>query len=430
MTAEIAVMNKSAIALAADSAVTIHEGKKIYNTVNKLFALSQCHPVGIMIYGNSEFMGVPWETIIKCYRQKLARKKFNNLSEYFFDFIKFIQTDTVVFPPRLINLQFEIKITSFYYNLREEIDKEVEKVIEKNKKVNPDEVKEIVNKAISEHYKSWKEIENLGSIKAGFKEKQIKKRNKIIRQAIKNAFGDLPVDRKNIGKLSEIAALLYIKNRFSNNLSGVVIAGFGEKDVFPLLFAIEVEARLDEHLKYRQKVKSEVGKEVVSSIIPFAQHEMVDLFMEGVDSKYEKTVNKYLSEIFEKYSKVIGPTLSGISDEQKDALEKKLLIVGNQLVEIFKKEMEKYKKNSFISPTTRIVSLLPKEELAVMAETLVNLTSFKRKISLSAETVGGPIDVAVISKGDGFIWIRRKHYFKPELNPQFFERYNSIKEEV
>ena len=33
-----------------------------------------------------------------------------------------------------------------------------------------------------------------------------------------------------------------------------------------------------------------------------------------------------------------------------------------------------------------------------------------------------PIDVAVISKGDGFIWIRRKHYFNAELNPSFFRR--------
>ncbi len=42
---------------------------------------------------------------------------------------------------------------------------------------------------------------------------------------------------------------------------------------------------------------------------------------------------------------------------------------------------------------------------------------------MDAETVGGPIDVAVISKGDGFIWIKRKHYFSPELNPQFFANY-------
>jgi hypothetical protein len=42
---------------------------------------------------------------------------------------------------------------------------------------------------------------------------------------------------------------------------------------------------------------------------------------------------------------------------------------------------------------------------------------------MESETVGGPVDVALISKGDGFIWIKRKHYFKAELNPQFFANY-------
>ncbi len=70
-----------------------------------------------------------------------------------------------------------------------------------------------------------------------------------------------------------------------------------------------------------------------------------------------------------------------------------------------------------------LVASLPKDELASMAEAFVNLTSFRRKVTPEMETVGGPIDVAVITKGDGFIWIRRKHYFDPELNPQFFVNY-------
>lgn len=58
-----------------------------------------------------------------------------------------------------------------------------------------------------------------------------------------------------------------------------------------------------------------------------------------------------------------------------------------------------------------------------MAETLIQLTNFKLKFSSKdLETVGGPIDVAVISKGDGFVWVKRKHYFEPELNYQFFKK--------
>ena len=71
-----------------------------------------------------------------------------------------------------------------------------------------------------------------------------------------------------------------------------------------------------------------------------------------------------------------------------------------------------------------MVSLLPKDELPNLAESLVALTSLKRHVSHDLETVGGPIDVALISKSDGFIWIKRKHYFRSELNPQFTANYS------
>jgi hypothetical protein len=70
-----------------------------------------------------------------------------------------------------------------------------------------------------------------------------------------------------------------------------------------------------------------------------------------------------------------------------------------------------------------IVESLQKSDLAEMAEALVNLTSFKRHISKESETVGGPTDVAIISKGDGFIWKKRKHYFDVDLNKHFLENY-------
>ena len=38
---------------------------------------------------------------------------------------------------------------------------------------------------------------------------------------------------------------------------------------------------------------------------------------------------------------------------------------------------------------------------------------------MDAETVGGPIDVAVISKSEGFIWIKRKLYFDKNLNNHY-----------
>jgi hypothetical protein len=78
---------------------------------------------------------------------------------------------------------------------------------------------------------------------------------------------------------------------------------------------------------------------------------------------------------------------------------------------------------NYSDPIVRMVSLLPKDELANLAESLVALTSLKRRVSSDAETVGGAIDVALISKGDGFVWIKRKYYFPEDLNPHFNRTY-------
>ena len=81
--------------------------------------------------------------------------------------------------------------------------------------------------------------------------------------------------------------------------------------------------------------------------------------------------------------------------------------------------MTEYRSAMHTKPLISSVSVLPKEELAILAESLVNLTALKQKMSMDNETVGGSIDVAVISKGDGFVWIKQKRYFNSELNPHF-----------
>ena len=93
------------------------------------------------------------------------------------------------------------------------------------------------------------------------------------------------------------------------------------------------------------------------------------------------------------------------------------------LLKDFLQNMGEHLDNDHVQPVMAMVGALPKDELAAMAEALVNLTAFKRRLTGVLETVGGPIDVAVISKGDGLVWIKRKHYFPEELNRNFVANY-------
>lgn len=74
-------------------------------------------------------------------------------------------------------------------------------------------------------------------------------------------------------------------------------------------------------------------------------------------------------------------------------------------------------------PLLQTLNFLSREEMAELAESLINIQVLKYKVSPDLETVGGPIDVAIILKHDGFVWKKRKLYFPKELNFQFFENY-------
>ena len=428
MTAEIAIMNKEAIALAADSAVTMQSqsGQKIFTSANKLFTLSKYHPVGIMIYGSAILMGVPWETIIKIYRTSLRKKRFDTLQDYAKDMINFLDNNNSLFPDSVQNEYVTESITAYFHYINKDIQESLQKIISEKGKFTEKQVGKVVSETIKAHYAKWHSTANIGSIPETFNDTIENEHSKLIAEAIKEVFQKLPLSSTDLTQLKEIAGSLFSK--FPNdikkqNMSGAVIAGFGHKDTFPQIESFEIECVVKGRLKYREPRSKEIDFNTSASIIPFAQSEMVRTFMEGSDPFYRNIEETYLSKLFSEYSQIVAGTLDKYTAIEKKALQEKLKRISKEVLKEHGKQLRDYRQKEYINPVIKVVSMLPKDELAAMAESLVNLTSFKRKVSMERETVGGPIDVAVISKGDGFIWVKRKHYFKAELNPQFFANY-------
>jgi len=428
MTAEIAIINKEAIALASDSAVTMigKENQKIFTSANKLFTLSKYHPVGIMIYGSAIFMDVPWETIIKVFRNNLNRKKFNTLKEYANAFIELLDNGNPLFPDSLQDDYFHASIHAYFELIKNAIIKKVESIINEEHEITKQTTKKIVSDIIKGHYEKWEKVDNIPSIPKSFNKNVIEKYEKTIAKEIKEVFEELPISKVHINQLKEIAGNLFSKfpeGIEKGGISGAVIAGFGEKDIFPSLESFHLEGIVYNKLKYKNHISQKIDFQTTASLIPFAQSEMVAIFMEDVDPSYRDVEESYLSKIFSEYAVIIVDNIKGYTVEEKKKLKGKLVGIGMEILKDLGKKLANYIEETYSSPVTTVISMLPKDELAAMAESLVNLTSFKRKVTMESETVGGPIDVAVISKGDGFIWIKRKHYFEAELNAQFFANY-------
>lgn len=425
MTAEIAVMNEEAIALAADSAVT--GPGKIFTSANKIFALSKFHPVALMVFDNAQFLRVPWETIVKQYRRELGDKCFDTLEDHAEDFLSFFSKRNPVFPAE----SQEKAASTFAYNLFHTILDDalirVEEMLEKDGEPTKDEVIREIEKIIALHRQRWKEASTRPGLPKSYKEMVAKKYKKAIDGAIKAVFEQVSLSAKakrNLRQLIPEVASKDLRFERAPSHSGIVIAGFGRRDVFPRLRRYHFEAIFANRLKYTEEPGVDIGASWRAAIIPFAQAEQVHTFMGGIDPNLRVHLHNWWHE---KLDDLVGEVADhlGLSKQKKALLDEAF---EERCIKIVRDEYEgaldDFSAENNVSPITNIVGMLPKDELAEMAESLVNLTSFKRRVTPEAETVGGPIDVAVISRGDGFIWIKRKHYFNTELNPHFVANYN------
>jgi hypothetical protein len=255
------------------------------------------------------------------------------------------------------------------------------------------------------------------------------------RTAIKNAVNDELQKLAGVVPLAKLtsAALMAIgRDNYWYNESGVVLAGFGSDEFFPSLRCYKVDSLIGGGLRAMEEVhrRSDITTGNSAVVTAFAQSEMVSLFMNGIDDDYASFVSSFIGQSFmDGYPALIAEIIKkDVSATRRSSILKRLRDVGERLVSALNDGITRYAREMHSSPIVDIVDHLPKEELAAMAEAFVNLTSYKRHVTSQAETVGGPIDVALISRGDGFIWIKRKHYFDCALNQHFLSNYyNDVK---
>jgi hypothetical protein len=157
VTAEIAVMNRIGVALAADSAVTIGlEANKIYTSADKIFQLASDAPVGVMLYGSADFTGLPWETIIKTYRELRKDKRHTTLSEYGSDFVRFLCRSGTLWPKERLDISTHTIIYHFLFSVRESIRKRLDDEAEKRNGLTRQDISGVVAAEVSDWLKSAK----------------------------------------------------------------------------------------------------------------------------------------------------------------------------------------------------------------------------------------------------------------------------------
>lgn len=417
-------MNRAGIALAADSAGTVEfRGQpKISNYSNKLFALSKYNPVALMVSGSLGFMGIPWETVVKQYRVQLGRTSYASVLDYADGFVRYVESLRDSGDAAELRTVREITVTNLV-NLDRDIRENVNLVAASSKTLSVRRIRGVIESTIDDWLADWGAAPDwqpsqrwLSGARRSYAD--------VFDESIEGVLGRTPLRSSYYQKAKRLCLLFLSKDRFSDRSSTIAIAGFGDAELFPSLVHLDIEGIIHKRFKVKRVKGVIINDDNTASIVPFAQRDMVATFMEGVDPRYQALMDGTVKEVFDGLPEVV---VSGVAGQLlaggRHVLEAQMTQTLNEALERIEKKLAEYRAHSFVGEILDVVATLPKEELVQMAETLVSLTSFRRRMSMDPETVGGPVDVALLSKGDGLIWIRRKHYFDSNLNPYYMARY-------
>ncbi|MCY4422337.1 MAG: hypothetical protein OXC06_04615 [Acidimicrobiaceae bacterium] len=424
MTAEVLVLNREAVAIAADSAVTLRDpDPKIYNTANKLFQLSAVEPVAIMVYGSAAFGPIPWETVVKEHRRRLATETFDTVEQYASSFITDLSSLVSHYSARtqadLVRRIAHVALAEVCNRANEIIDE----LDEDDDSFDDADRSHILMEVMASQIAHLQTVPCIDRVSASVAGRQIGSAipdwNNYLRESFTRFTTNSSLNRR-ARALVRTALRSVSPNPWT---SGVVVVGFGSDQLFPAFSHYVVDGVVANRVRARHLDSAQINEDSSAQIRAFAQGDMVQTFMDGLHPMYPEALRGLVKRTLDLLVERSNTKMHGVlSDTDYEDHVAELLEIVSAVVEHFEQDLHDLLQKKHSDPIMSIVSLLPKEELAEMAETLVSLTSFKRRMTPEAETVGGPIDVAVISKGDGLVWVKRKHYFDRNLNLRYFER--------
>lgn len=408
MTAEVAIINRFGIAIAADSAVTI-ANTRVWKSTNKIFSLGPAHDVAIMIYGGGSYNGFPWEIVIKSFKAFVSEKSYSHLAHLLDEF-----RDYLALPPWRSEVEQEVALA---YLCVKEIT-EIHNTIEDG----------LSARDYRTAFLEWvdtcsQRIENNSPIRNPISKKEFVDK---LGPTVDAIFSDI-TSRPLRGKLkTELYTYLHsyiTKSACDSGFeTGVVFAGFGSDEYLPVLMEVMVDGSFGTMVRCWDARSYDFTERRGSTamVVPFAQRDMTNVFMEGISLSY---VNFFMNIVRGVLDEKTEELLDYVHDPAERLVAQRLQGRMNESTfSEVQQAFQQWRGLKFINPLIDAVESLPREEMGAMAEALVELTSLRRKFDSNLQSVAGPVDVAFISKSDGVIWLKRKLYFDAATNEEFFRR--------
>ncbi len=411
MTSEVMIMNRQAVTLAADSAVTYGGGPEPVVTLEAEKILPLSETIALMVYSRGDVLGRSWSHIAHAFTREHPNREYDSVRECADAFFAFLDKNRRLFPEAEENEEFEALMRAAFLTVLSHAKAML------NYPGGGYEDDSAAFEAALDLY-----LEHLNEDEAGAERERLEvfsgfdrrafytRYGEMIDALIRDSLGEFGMAEQMRAKLFDFAYLIATQPAFLEPYAGLVFAGFGEDDVFPVYAHYYASIFVDGVMKRAHDETTAVGVDEGPNayLRTFAQAEMTHAFLRGVHPlMFDVLIS--LNLITNEAAAEAALKEAGFDAAEMDAVLQRMRADAlPRLTGEFVNAAQSISQDEFINPFIKVVSASGKKQLAETAKALVELNILKSDLHMSQTGVGGEVDVVMVSRTGGVEWYAKK----------------------
>lgn len=187
----------------------------------------------------------------------------------------------------------------------------------------------------------------------------------------------------------------------------LVFAGYGESDSYPSICYCEVpEVKNGKLCCLPPQDLKTISDDMESTVFTLGEADIIGSILFGIQRERIKFISQ-------QFSVALTDLLY-----QKDLYDQALSVNHETIVNKVTKLIQEHEVAHF-KQWLKIIKEYSLQDMAALAENLIKATELHRKITFQQENVGGLVDLALITRNDGFQWLNRKSWYEPSRGGQY-----------
>ena len=402
MTAQIIIMNKLCIGVASDSSVTLmgqRGPQRTFPTAEKIFPLPAPHTLVVVHSGSTELLGVPYSVMVGEWIRTLPSEPLPTVADYGAHLRDWMAHQASLFTRKEQDAYFSMMVRETFLAVRSRILSACEEQGLGKDDWDSPVAGDIIDHSITGIAEYLAERPALECWDAVDGNALVLAHADLVDEVREWVFDDTPRTAAGDIALNAIAVAVFAAFVEYGTDAVLLFAGYGADQLFASSQQLTCQGFLDGHLRTGPGVSSHVSTDMNSTIIPLGQTEAARTFLDGVHPDISGAAHQRLHKFVTASKELInaGAALSSqldrLADEAHEGLDS---------------DIEEESRSKLVQPMLDTVAALPPAEVVRMAEALVGLQVLRQLTQADAETVGGPIDLALVTRHEGVQWIRHK----------------------